>query len=49
MVQGYNITLGKGVYINFGCILLDCNTIEIGDDTLLGPNVQIYPPGKGNL
>lgn len=31
--------------MNFGCILLDGNLIEIGDDTMLGPNVQFYPPG----
>ena len=31
--------------MNFGCILLDSNRIEIGDDTLIGPNVQFYPPG----
>lgn len=45
-MQGYNIAVGKGVYMNFGCILLDSNLIEIGDDTLIGPNVQFYPPGK---
>lgn len=44
-MQGYNITLGKGVYANFNCMFLDCNKIEIGDDVLFGPNVQIYPPG----
>ncbi|KAK9808097.1 hypothetical protein WJX73_006031 [Symbiochloris irregularis] len=41
---GYNIRLGRGVYMNFGCTFLDCNVIEIGDDVLFGPNVQIYPP-----
>ena len=45
MLQGYNIKFGKGVYINFSACFLDCNTIEIGDDCLLGPYVQIYPPG----
>ena len=44
-LQGYNIVLGSGVYMNFGCILLDGNLIEIGSDTMLGPNVQFYPPG----
>ena len=44
-MQGYNITMGSGSYMNFGCILLDGNTIEIGADTLIGPNVQFYPPG----
>lgn len=49
VVQGYNITLGSGVYMNFGCILLDCNTIEIGSDTMFGPNVQFYGPGAQNF
>lgn len=25
--------------------MLDCNRIEIGDDVLIGPGVQFYPPG----
>ena len=39
---GCYINLGKNVYMNFGCVVLDCNTIEIGDNTLLAPNVHIY-------
>ncbi|SHI53405.1 maltose O-acetyltransferase [Mesonia phycicola] len=39
---GYNIKTGKGVFFNFNCTLLDLATIEIGEKTLLGPNVQIY-------
>lgn len=38
---GYNILLGKRVFMNYGCIILDCNRVEIGDDTLLAPGVQI--------
>lgn len=38
---GYNIELGDRVFMNYGCILLDCNRIVIGDDTLLAPGVQI--------
>jgi len=41
---GYNIHVGSNVYINFGCVFLDCNRIEIGDNTLIGPYVQIYTP-----
>ena len=37
-----NITIGNDVYINFGCTLLDCGQITIGNNTLLGPNVSIY-------
>lgn len=39
---GKNISIGDNVYINYGCIILDCAQITIGDDTLLGPNVGIY-------
>ncbi len=39
---GRHILLGDRVYMNFNCILIDCNFIEIGDDSFLGPSVQIY-------
>ena len=39
---GYNIHLGNGVFLNFNCVLLDVNPIEIGDRTQIGPAVQIY-------
>ena len=39
---GVNIFLGDRFYANFGCILLDCAEIRIGDDCFLAPNVQIY-------
>lgn len=39
---GSNIRLGHNVYMNFNCIVLDCNTVEIGDNTFFGPNVQVY-------
>ncbi|KAK9843721.1 hypothetical protein WJX81_003605 [Elliptochloris bilobata] len=42
---GYNVTIGKGVYMNFNCCLLDCAPIIVGDNVLFGPNVQVYPPG----
>lgn len=38
---GANIFLGDRVYINAGCSLLDVAPIVIGDDTQLGPGVQI--------
>jgi len=38
---GYNIELGQRVFMNYGCIILDCNRVVIGDDTLLAPGVQI--------
>jgi len=39
---GVNIYLGKSVFLNFDCVILDCNTVEIGDRTMLGPGVHIY-------
>jgi maltose O-acetyltransferase len=38
---GYNIQVGKNFYANHGCIILDCNLVEIGDNCLLAPNVVI--------
>ncbi|MFC0262676.1 sugar O-acetyltransferase [Fontibacter flavus] len=39
---GENIRLGKNTFLNFNCLLLDCNLISIGKNGLIGPNVQIY-------
>lgn len=39
---GINITLGRDVYLNAGCTILDCAMVTIGDHCMLGPNVQIY-------
>jgi len=39
---GTQITLGADVFVNFNCVFLDCNTIEIGTQTQLGPAVQLY-------
>ena len=39
---GKNITIGKDVYINFGCVILDCDQVSIGNSTLIGPNVGIF-------
>ncbi len=38
---GDKITLGHRVYINVNCTFLDGGQITIGDDCLIGPNVQI--------
>lgn len=38
---GMNITLGSGVFLNFGCIILDVVAVSIGDMTQIGPGVQI--------
>ena len=39
---GSNIIIGENFYANFNCILLDVNTIQIGDNVMFAPNVQIY-------
>ncbi|MEO8735556.1 MAG: sugar O-acetyltransferase [Edaphobacter sp.] len=39
---GYNIRIGRGVFLNFNCVLLDVCSIDIGDQTQIGPAVQIY-------
>ena len=39
---GLYLRIGNDVYINFGCTLLDCGQITIGNHTLLGPNVSAY-------
>ncbi|MFP2927373.1 sugar O-acetyltransferase [Pyxidicoccus sp. 3LG] len=39
---GTFIHLGARVFINFQCVILDCNPVTIGDDASLGPGVHIY-------
>jgi maltose O-acetyltransferase len=39
---GTNIYIGEKVYFNFNCVILDVMQVTIGDETLFGPNVQIY-------
>lgn len=39
---GSNILIGNRVFLNFNCIILDCNVVRIGDNAQIGPAVQIY-------
>ncbi len=39
---GSNIHVGNRFYMNYGCVILDCNTVHIGSDVLCAPYVQIY-------
>ncbi|HZT88649.1 MAG TPA: sugar O-acetyltransferase [Stellaceae bacterium] len=39
---GYNIRIGRGGFINYNCVFLDCAAIEIGDRVLIAPAVQLY-------
>ena len=41
---GCNTELGDGVYFNTNCVILDSAPVKIGNNTLFGPNVQIYTP-----
>lgn len=38
---GSNIRLGRGVFLNFNCVILDSVDVRIGDGTQIGPGVQI--------
>ena len=39
---GTNIRLGRRVFFNFNCVVLDVCAVRIGDFTLFGPSAQIY-------
>jgi maltose O-acetyltransferase len=39
---GSNIELGRRVFFNFNCVVLDVCGIRIGDHSMFGPAVQIY-------
>lgn len=39
---GRNTFLGDHVFFNFSCIILDNNSVHIGNHVLLGPAVQLY-------
>ena len=41
---GSNIHLGRRVFFNFNCVVLDVCEVRIGDYTLFGPGVQILTP-----
>ena len=38
---GFNIAIGDH-FINYDCLLLDCNRIMIGDEVQIAPGVHIY-------
>lgn len=41
---GSHLHVGDRVFVNFGLTALDVAEIRIGDDVLLGPNVQLLTP-----
>ena len=38
---GYNISLGRGAFLNFNCVILDVEPVIIGEGTAIGPAVQL--------
>ncbi|WP_456826199.1 sugar O-acetyltransferase [Cellulomonas sp. P5_E12] len=41
---GVHLHLGARAFVNFGLVALDVAHIRIGDDTKIGPNVQLLTP-----
>lgn len=39
---GCNITIGKNFFANYDCIILDVCEVNIGDNVLFGPRVNIF-------
>ena len=39
---GFNIAIGDRTFVNYDCLLLDCNRITIGDEVQIAPGVHIY-------
>src|SRR3954469_10228285 len=42
---GRNLRFGRNVFVNHGCTAMDLGGITIGDDVMLGPNVQLISSG----
>ncbi|WP_370695374.1 DapH/DapD/GlmU-related protein [Patulibacter sp.] len=43
--HGVDLRVGADVFINHGCTLNDIGGIEIGDGTMIGPNVSLISSG----
>jgi maltose O-acetyltransferase len=39
---GSLLQVGARVFMNTGCVILDCNPVVIGEDVALGPGVHLY-------
>lgn len=42
MDYGVNVKLGKNVFINANCTIIDTCLVTIGDRTLMAPNISLY-------
>ena len=45
MMQGYNITMGAGCYMNFNCCILDCAPVKIGKNVRMHACNDACPNG----
>jgi maltose O-acetyltransferase len=41
---GYRITIGERTFINFGAVILDSASVDIGRAVQIGPSVQLVTP-----
>ena len=39
---GFNIRVGRNLFVNYDCVFLDVAPITIGDDVQIAPAVQLY-------
>ena len=39
---GWNIRIGANTFINYDCVLLDCNQIVIGDEVQVGQTTLVF-------
>lgn len=39
---GKYIFAGEKLFVNYDCVIIDCNEVRLGDNVLLAPKVQIY-------
>ena len=39
---GAHVAVGDRFFANYGCVILDCHEVRIGDGVLFGPKVQVY-------
>ncbi|MCI1273253.1 MAG: sugar O-acetyltransferase [Clostridiaceae bacterium] len=39
---GHTIKFSKNVFVNYNCTFLSCAPIVVGENTFIGPNVQLY-------
>ena len=42
---GFNIEVGKNLFVNYNCTILDVGKVRIGDNCQIAPNVSIYTAG----